>query len=75
MNIIRVIENTYADDVKREGEVNSQLTELRDYIGQLNEATSYTLNDIYHQGGDIVDILKKNEADTNLWKQEQIAGH
>lgn len=63
MKIIKIIENTYVDDAKRDVELNNQLAELKEFISKLNQNTSSTLQDIYTQGGSIVSILNRNETE------------
>lgn len=71
MKIIKIIENTYVDDAKRDVELNNQLAELKDFISKLNQTTSFTLQDIYSQGGSIVSILHKNEQDYRRTQDQQ----
>ena len=60
MKIIKIIENTYADDAKRDVEMNNQMADLREYIGKLSQSTNFTLQDIFQQGGNIINYLTKN---------------
>lgn len=33
---------------------------MKEYIGKLNQTTNFTLQDIYQQGGNIINFLTKN---------------
>ena len=60
IKIIQIIENSYVDDAKRDVELNNQLTDMKDFIGKLNQTTNFSLQDIYQQGGNIINFLTKN---------------
>jgi chromosome segregation ATPase len=70
LKVIRIIENTYSEDARRDLDLNSQLADLKDYIGKLSQATSFTLQDIFQQGGNIVNFLTKHDSDLRLKLQD-----
>jgi hypothetical protein len=44
---------------------------MKEYIGKINQNTNFTLQDIYQQGGNIINFLTKNESELRYKIQDQ----
>lgn len=63
---MQIIQNTYADQSKRNLEINSEVIALKEVIEKLNQNTSYTLQDLSKQSGNIFNLLSNDLQNKNL---------
>ena len=57
---MQIIQNTYADQSKRNVEMNNEMAAIKNVIEKFNQNTSNTLQDLSKQSGAIFNLLNND---------------